>query len=81
MKTETFYPFGKTFYLFGMDAVTEFEESKDFKAVAEVIRNGGGNLFSIGIHDSISDLLHAYDGWTKFIELSEEDFNTISDAL
>lgn len=71
----------KTFYLFGTDAVREFQESQDSKAVAEIIRNNGGQLYSIGLYDNTSELLSAYDGWNDFLELSEEDFNAISDAL
>jgi alcohol dehydrogenase YqhD (iron-dependent ADH family) len=71
----------KTFYLFGTDAVKEFQESQDSKAVAEIIRNNGGQLYIIGIYDNISNLLSAYDGWNDFLELSEEDFNFISDAI
>lgn len=67
----------KTFYLFGTDAVNEFQESKNLKAVAEIIRNNGGQLYCIGIYDNISSLLSAYDGWNAFLELSEEDFNSI----
>jgi hypothetical protein len=71
----------KTFYLFGTDAVREFQESQDSKAVAKIIRNSGGQLYSIGLYDHSSELLSAYDGWNDFIELSEENFNAISDAL
>ena len=62
----------KTFYLFGTDAVREFQESQDSKAVAKIIRNSGGQLYSIGLYDHSSELLSAYDGWNDFIELSEE---------
>jgi hypothetical protein len=62
------------YYLFGTEAVIAFEENG---AEGVDLKNVMGAIYRHDEGENPASILIAYDGWFNFIEITEEDFNTI----
>jgi hypothetical protein len=63
-----------TYFLFGTEAVKAFEENG---AEGVDLKNVMGAIYRHDEGENPASILIAYDGWFNFIEITEEDFNTI----
>lgn len=69
----------KTFYLFGNDAVNEFNENGIEGLIDEIENNNLGYAVFEFIEGKTrsSELMEAADGWGDYLILTEEEYNQL----
>jgi hypothetical protein len=65
------------YFLFGYDACEVYHDKANIdKAVKEIKKNGDFSVFAYNpLMSSVDALLSAFDGWSGYTEITEEEYN------